>query len=111
MVAAPALDQHKPWLNYEALAGTLAPAHVEAFDWNQALRAAQLAADRARDLRRAGRAAPDYWKAEDLDLFNGTAGSQGDVPSAQDAAGTVSATPASVHADDPGHDPRDARPT
>src|SRR5262249_9453735 len=35
MIAAPALDRHKPWLNYEALAGQLAPAHVDTFDWSQ----------------------------------------------------------------------------
>ncbi len=35
MIAAPGLDRHKPWLNYEALAGKLGPGHVDTFDWTQ----------------------------------------------------------------------------
>ena len=35
MIAAPRSIEHSPWLNYEALAGTLRPAHVETFDWSQ----------------------------------------------------------------------------
>ncbi len=78
MIAAPALDQGSPWLDYQALAGTLSPAHVETFDFSQ--RYGPL------DWPRTGHEVldvqakrPDYWKAEDLDLFDGTGWTQGDV--------------------------------
>jgi len=68
--AAPSLDQHHPWLNYRAWANTFAPAHVDVFNWTQSYgplkwpRAGHEVLDvRARQ--------PDYWKAEDLDVFNG----------------------------------------
>ena len=35
MIVAPALDQHSPWINYEALTRGFTPAHVERFDWTQ----------------------------------------------------------------------------
>lgn len=69
-LAAPRLDQHKPLLNYRAWTGTLTHTHVDAFDWNQSYgplhwphSGHQVFTVRAR--------IPDYWKAEDLDLFNG----------------------------------------
>ncbi len=84
MIAAPALDPHSPWINYRALAGTLSPGHLETFDWSQ--RYGPL------NWPRNGRVVldvqaqhPDYWKAEDLDLFNGTGWTQGSVqPASQE---------------------------
>ena len=35
MLAAPGLDPRSPWLNFQALAGSLAPGHGESFDWSQ----------------------------------------------------------------------------
>ena len=35
MAIAPALDQHSPWVDYEALTRGFTPAHVERFDWTQ----------------------------------------------------------------------------
>lgn len=83
MIAAPALDEHTPWLNYEALAGTLAPGHIETFDWSQ--RYGPLNWPRSnREVLDVQANRPDYWKAEDLDLFNGTGWSEGYVqPSAE----------------------------
>ena len=71
MIAAPALDQHKPWLRYEALAESLAPGHVEAFDWSQ--RYGPLNWPRTgREILDVSAPRADYWKTENLELFNGT---------------------------------------
>lgn len=71
-LAAPRIDQGKPWVNYRAWAGSAAAVHVDRFDWNQTygpLRwpqaGHQVLAVQART--------PEYWKAEDLDTFNGYA--------------------------------------
>ena len=81
LVAAPALDQHRPWVNYEALAGTLLPAHVDTFDWNQSYGPLTWPRD-GREILDVKAARPDYWKAEDLDMFNGVAWTQGTVDTA-----------------------------
>jgi transglutaminase-like putative cysteine protease len=70
MILAPGLDQHRPWINYQALAGGLAPSSVDTFDWSQTYgpivwpRKGRAVLDVA-----AGRA--EYWKAENLDMFDG----------------------------------------
>ena len=35
MAVAPALDQHSPWIDYEALTRGFTPTHVDQFDWTQ----------------------------------------------------------------------------
>lgn len=78
IAAAPALDRHSAWLDYQALAGKLAPGHVETFDWAQ--RYGPLHWPRAgREVLDVQARRPDYWKAEDLDLFDGTGWSQGNA--------------------------------
>jgi protein-glutamine gamma-glutamyltransferase len=78
MIAAPALDSHSPWLDYNSLTGALSPGHVETFDWSQRYgplnwpRTGHEVLDVLADH-------PDYWKAQDLDLFNGTAWTEGYV--------------------------------
>jgi transglutaminase-like putative cysteine protease len=72
VVVAPRLDLHKPLLNYRAWTGALIHRHLDAFDWNQTYGplnwphsghpVLQVNATRA-----------DYWKAENLDVFNGYA--------------------------------------
>jgi transglutaminase-like putative cysteine protease len=70
MAFAPAIDSHKPWINYQALTSSLAPGASEQFDWSQ--RYGPLAWPRKGheviDIK-----APheDYWKAQNLDVFNG----------------------------------------
>jgi hypothetical protein len=78
MVAAPALERNKPWLNYQALTGGLAPGHVETFDWSQTYGPIHWP--------RKGRAVldvqatqPMYWKAENLDVFDGSGWTLGSV--------------------------------
>jgi protein-glutamine gamma-glutamyltransferase len=70
-LAAPRLDQHKPLLNYRAWTGTVAHFRVDSFDWNQTYgplhwphSGHQVMTVRAKS--------GDYWKAENLDVFNGT---------------------------------------
>ncbi|MGI8413580.1 MAG: transglutaminase domain-containing protein [Solirubrobacteraceae bacterium] len=70
LVAAPALDPHRPWLNYEALAGTVASPGTERFDWSQRygpLRWPQT----GREVLEVRAVRPEYWKTEDLDVFDG----------------------------------------
>ncbi len=78
MIAAPALDQHKPWFNYEALAGTLSPADVEMFTWNQTYGPLNWPRT-GREIFDVQAPHPAYWKAEDLDYFNGYSWIQGAV--------------------------------
>jgi transglutaminase-like putative cysteine protease len=79
LVVGPALDSHKPWINYQALTGGLDTGAGEQFDWTQ--RYATL------NWPRDGRAvfsvsAPhsDYWKAVNLDTFTGTGWSVAPAP-------------------------------
>lgn len=81
-LAAPRLDQHTALLNYRAWTGTAQHVHVDAFDWNQTYgplhwphAGHQVMTVRAKT--------PDYWKAENLDFFDGTdwvAGTTGNQP-------------------------------
>jgi transglutaminase-like putative cysteine protease len=78
ILAAPALDQHRPWLNYQALAGTLAPTHIETFDWSQ--RYGPLHWPRTgSEVLEVKAARPEYWKAQNLDLFDGRGWAVGTV--------------------------------
>ncbi len=78
MIAAPALDEHTPWLNYYAFAGALSPGHVETFDWSQ--RYGPINWPRTgRVVLEVKAKRVDYWKAQDLDLFNGTRWAEGYV--------------------------------
>ncbi|MGZ4196974.1 MAG: transglutaminase-like domain-containing protein [Solirubrobacteraceae bacterium] len=70
MAFAPALDTHKPWINYQALTTSLAPGASESFDWSQ--RYGPLAWPRkGHEVIDIQAAHPDYWKAQNLDVFNG----------------------------------------
>jgi hypothetical protein len=79
MLVAPALDRHKPWLDYQALAGNLAPKTLDTFDWSQTYGPINWPR-RGRTVLEVKAARPDYWKAEDLDVFDGRAWTQGIVP-------------------------------
>ncbi|HZE05960.1 MAG TPA: transglutaminase domain-containing protein, partial [Solirubrobacteraceae bacterium] len=76
---APDLDQHTPWINYRAWAGTAAPRRLDSFDWNQTygpLRWPHSGHEVLTVQSRSG----DYWKAQDLDVFTGRAWVQGASP-------------------------------
>lgn len=72
MIAAPRLDSGTPWLDYQALAGDLAPAHPEAFDWRQSYGPLHWPRT-GREVLDVQAQHPDYWKAENLDVFDGRA--------------------------------------
>jgi transglutaminase-like putative cysteine protease len=74
MAVAPALDQHSPWINYEALTRGFTPVHVDRFDWTQ--RYGPLNWPRSGDTVLDVQSSPkaftgEYWKAENLDTFDG----------------------------------------
>jgi transglutaminase-like putative cysteine protease len=68
--AAPALDRNKPWVNYEALAQSLATAHAEKFDWTQRYGPIDWPRE-SREVLRVQVPHRTYVKAENLDGFDG----------------------------------------
>ncbi len=76
VVLAPGLDQQRPWVNPWSLAGSFAPAHVETFDWTQRYGPLDWP-QRGRRVLEVKAAHSDYWKAENLDLFNGASWTHG----------------------------------
>jgi len=89
LLIAPALERHKPWLDYQALAGRLAAVKSESFDWSQGYGPIDWPRDGHTVLEvRATR--PDYWKAEDLDLFGGRGWVLGGVPGTSDPSDAIS---------------------
>jgi protein-glutamine gamma-glutamyltransferase len=84
-VLAPRLDTHTPWVNYRAWAGTAVRAHVDLFNWNQTY--GPLHWPRLGHVVLTVRAQhADYWKAQDLDSFNGYAWQSGPGPAVPIAA-------------------------
>ncbi len=75
-LASPGLDQRRPWVNYEALAGTLSPGQAETFDWSQSYGPIDWPR-LGRDVLEVRAAHPDYWKAEDIERFDGSAWTKG----------------------------------
>jgi protein-glutamine gamma-glutamyltransferase len=71
-IAAPRVDRGKPWLDYRAWAGTAASTRIDTFDWNQTYGPLRWPKSGHAVLSVHARTA-DYWKAEDLDTFNGYA--------------------------------------
>ncbi|HEX4009998.1 MAG TPA: transglutaminase domain-containing protein [Solirubrobacteraceae bacterium] len=76
-IAAPRIDQGTPWVDYRAWAGTLTPQHVDSFDWNQTYGPLRWPKEGHEVLSVQART-PEYWKAEDLDDFNGYSWVAGD---------------------------------
>jgi transglutaminase-like putative cysteine protease len=76
---APPLARHHPWFNYQSLAGSLSPAHVETFDWTQRYGPYDWPRDGRTVMTIKARRA-DYWKAENLDVFDGFAWSNAQGP-------------------------------
>lgn len=90
MIVAPTLDRHKPWLNYQALAGGLARANVEAFDWSQNYGPIHWPR-RGHGVLEVQASRGEYWKAENLDVFDGRGWVGGSSLGASDPIDTVSA--------------------
>jgi len=84
MIVAPALDQHSPWINTHDLTGGLTRAHVVRFDWTQ--RYGPLTWPRTGNTVLTVSATPkvwsgEYWKSENLNMFDGTGWTAGGVGS------------------------------
>jgi transglutaminase-like putative cysteine protease len=79
MLAAPSLDRRTAWLDYWSLAGHFAPKRVDTFNWSQTYGPLDWPRRGTTVLEVKSRQA-EYWKAEDLDVFDGNRWSQGVVP-------------------------------
>ncbi|MGB8879036.1 MAG: transglutaminase-like domain-containing protein, partial [Solirubrobacteraceae bacterium] len=95
LILAPALDEHSPWINYEALTRGLTPTHVARFDWTQ--RYGPLDWPHSGTDVLSVSAAPavfsgEYWKTENLDSFDGTSWVTGAVDSGTKLIGVSSST-------------------
>jgi transglutaminase-like putative cysteine protease len=78
-VLAPRLDTRTPWVNYRAWAGTVGRARVDSFNWSQTY--GPLHWPRSGHAVMTVRAAhAEYWKAQDLNSFNGYAWQSGPGP-------------------------------
>ncbi len=82
LFAAPYLDAHKPWLDYRALTATLAPTAVDTFDWSQNY-GPIVWPRHGRTVLEVKASHGDYWKAENLDVFDGTGWTQGVIVGAE----------------------------
>jgi protein-glutamine gamma-glutamyltransferase len=82
VVTAPALDEHSPWINYEAIAASLAPAHIENFNWAQTY-GPLVWPTNGTEVFDVKAKRVDYWKTEDMDIFDGIAWMDGLLPSDQ----------------------------
>jgi protein-glutamine gamma-glutamyltransferase len=69
-VVAPRLDAGAPWLDYESLAERLEPTKALAFSWDHGYGPLRWPRDGREILRVRARSAA-YWKADDLDAFDG----------------------------------------
>jgi transglutaminase-like putative cysteine protease len=70
LVLAPVLDGAKPWWDYENWAQDAATQKSTSFTWNQDYQPLTWPRD-GRELLRVTSRLPAYWKAENLDLFDG----------------------------------------
>jgi len=77
-VLAPRLDSHHAWVDYRAWAGGLPHARVDAFVWNQTYGPLHWPR-KGHVVMTVHARSGDYWKAENLDVFNGRAWVAGTV--------------------------------
>jgi transglutaminase-like putative cysteine protease len=71
LMLAPALDSDQPWWDYESWADDAASAHSTAFSWNHNYGPLDWPRDGRELLRVRAEKRPAYWKAENLDGFDG----------------------------------------
>jgi transglutaminase-like putative cysteine protease len=70
VLLGPGLDIHHPLLNYQAFANGLRPSGTESFDWFQGYGPYDWPTS-GRQVLRVTAANPEFWKTENLDVFNG----------------------------------------
>jgi protein-glutamine gamma-glutamyltransferase len=78
-VVAPRLDGTRPWFNYEAFAEKLEPNKAEAFAWSHSYGPMNWPRD-GREMLRIKARQSAYWKAANLDLFDGERWREGQPP-------------------------------
>jgi len=83
-IIAPRLDGTRPWFNYEAFAEKLEPKKAEAFSWTHSYGPLTWSRD-GREMLRIKSKQSSYWKATNLDLFDGVRWREGQ-PSRDDTA-------------------------
>ena len=89
LIVAPALELGHPLINYRAAANRLAKAGTVEFNWTQ--RYGPIRWPRTgRTVLMVRAANPEYWKAENLDVFDGAGWTQGAVVSGADPMTSVS---------------------
>jgi protein-glutamine gamma-glutamyltransferase len=73
MFLAPRLDRHKPWIDYQALSKSLGPSYVARFNWAQKYGpVGRQWPHTGHTVLKISATTPEYWKAENLDRFDGT---------------------------------------
>jgi hypothetical protein len=70
-VAAPRIDRGSPWVDYRSWAGTTVRVRLDTFNWNQTYGPLHWPQNGHEVLSVQAEKSGDYWKAEDLDTFNG----------------------------------------
>jgi transglutaminase-like putative cysteine protease len=89
-LVAPNLEEHRAWLDYRAWTGSVANAQADSFNWNQTYGPLHWPHS-GHEVLMVDAKNPDYWKAENLDMFNGYAWVLG-APAAQPTLPPVSPT-------------------
>jgi transglutaminase-like putative cysteine protease len=84
-IVAPRLDATRPWFNYEAFAEKLEPKKAEAFSWTHSYGPLDWPRD-GREMLRIKAKQSSYWKATNLDAFDGVRWREGQ-PSRDAVAG------------------------
>jgi transglutaminase-like putative cysteine protease len=70
LIIAPALDRDTPWWDYETWALSTAASHSTSFSWDHSYGPLDWPRD-GREMLRVKARQPAYWKAENLDIFDG----------------------------------------
>jgi transglutaminase-like putative cysteine protease len=78
-ILAPPLNPSQSWFNYQKLASGLAPKHLERFDWSQRY-GPYVWPRQDREVLAVRATHADYWKAQNLDVFDGYGWEQGAGP-------------------------------
>ena len=79
LMVGPSLDHHHPWINYRSLAAGLGSNRVETFDWTQRYGPLHWPRTR-RPVLEIQAPRPEYWKAQNLDVFDGLGWTAGSAP-------------------------------
>ncbi len=79
LILAPAFDSSKPWINYRSIASALAPTNAETFNWAQSYGPLHWPRTH-RTVLEIQASRPEYWKAQNLDVFNGSGWTAAEAP-------------------------------